>query len=146
MKKCFQLCVFLLLKIPSCYSILFDGYWSHIRYDLSISCLLTDIDPILKVFKRYTTDRHDVRSASFPTQTTISNSTNFKFPKTLFAKMHRDFFLNYLESFGVSKVEYNWFGESWTRPKFENHETDDFSGFPKVKSKSYKSEMRNEAE
>ena len=53
-----------------------------------------------------------------------------------------DFFPNYLEYLGGSRVDNNWFGGHGHVPKSENHENERFSGCPKVKSNIYKSEMK----
>ena len=51
-------------------------------------------------------------------------------------------FLNYLEQFAVSKIKINGFGSHGHIPKSENHETDGFSGFPKMNPKSDQSKMK----
>ena len=50
-------------------------------------------------------------------------------------------FVVFLKYLGVSKVRNKWFGESWTRPKIQNHENAGCSCFPKVKSNSYQSKL-----
>ena len=38
------------------------------------------------------------------------------FQTQCFRKIIRAYFFNYLESFGVPRIKYDWFGESWSRP------------------------------
>ena len=75
-----------------------------------------DIDPISKIFKNLLDG-----SSGFIGPRLSQHFQNLRFPNfkdvkiQYFSKTMRDF-LNNLESFGVYKIKYNWFGESWSRP------------------------------
>ena len=51
-------------------------------------------------------------------------------------------FLNILKYLGVSTIKNNWLWETWARPKSGNYENVEFSDVPRVKQKSYQSEMK----
>ena len=97
----------------------FLRYWSHIQYQVFMSCFLEDIDPIFKNFKR--SIRHIFRifqCASFPIfqRTRYSRSGNFE--NKIFQEW-LGIFLEFCSNLVSPKLKNNWFGESWTRPTIQ---------------------------
>ena len=106
--------------------------YSHIQYQISNSCFLVDLDPIFKNFQIYWMDLQHFL-APFYLQDVGIFQTNIIYLVGIF--------LHYSESFGVSKIENNWFlGVMDTSTKSENHENEVFSS--KMKLKSYLSQMK----
>ena len=83
---------------------------------MPISCLLEDIDPILKIFESFKPDLRDFPAPVFRMCCKYSISEMLRFPKLICVKSGLGFFLNYSEIFGVSQSKNNWFWESWRRP------------------------------
>ena len=48
------------LKLPTFRLMCSGRYRHHFQYNLSISCFLEDIDPIFKIFKKYSADFQEV--------------------------------------------------------------------------------------
>ena len=130
-------------SIRNCHFMFLDRYWSHIQYQISISCLLIDVDPILPNVHFMFFDRYCSQISKFPFHVSDRYWSHIQYFKNIDGSLEfiglclvqllksLDFrdcaiskicfkcfggSLNYLESFGGAKNKHMWFWESWTRP------------------------------
>ena len=104
-------------------------------YQISISCFLEDIDPVFKIIQKWIS--RIFRAPSFPFVSTVSISQILRLPENIFVEID-SVFSRVIWSLLVSpKRNHIGFGSRGHVQKSEHHENDGFSGFPKMKSKSY---------
>ena len=81
---------------------MFHACWKYVSY-------IQDLEEIIRRIFRI------VRHASFPTFSNLDFQYVY-ISKNIISQEDSGFFLNSFESFGFSKVQNNWFRESWSRP------------------------------
>ena len=104
---------------------------------MSKSGVLEDINPIFKIFKNLLGGPSEFLVPRLFQTFRELQLQHFEISEIRCPKNDLSSSLDYFRHLGVSELNINWFGESLTRPKSENHEHDGLSVSPKAKSKSY---------
>ena len=113
------------------------GYWSHLQKNTR--CLFPACWQILIPYSRlsriYKTDLRDFSARVCPIKWEIVDVRNFEISKITCFENVLGVFLELFRIIWTSKIENNWFGEAWTRPKIRKARRWGLFVFPEINRK-----------